>query len=128
VLGQELLPLLRTAGATCERGGKIVALASTTGVVGEPLNSAYGATKVALISWCETVTTEESLGGVVATAVWPGYVATAMTKNLDADVAWEEMMPAADVAEVVVALARLSRRTVVPRVVLTRPGRHLWRA
>lgn len=128
VLTQDLLPLLRDAGASTERGGKVIAVASTTGVVGEPLNSAYGATKAALISWCETVTTEESHGGVVATAVCPGYVRTAMTEHLAGETPWEGMLPVDDVAEAVVSLTRLSRHTVVPQLVLTRPGPHLWRA
>ncbi|PYE12424.1 short-subunit dehydrogenase [Williamsia limnetica] len=128
VLTQDLLPQLREAGRSTHHGGKVLAIASTTGVVGEPLNSAYGATKAALISWCEAVTTEESAAGVIATAVCPGYVQTAMTEHLPGEVAWEDMLPVDDVAEAVVSLTRLSRRTVVPQLVLTRPGRHLWRA
>jgi short-subunit dehydrogenase len=99
-----------------------------TGIVGEPLNSAYGATKAALISLCETLTAEESLQGVAATAVCPGYVATAMTEGLSGAVPHDQMLPVEDVAEAVVALTRLSKRTVVPQLVLTRPGPHLWRA
>ncbi|RHW28336.1 SDR family oxidoreductase [Nocardioides immobilis] len=128
VLTQELLPLLRQAGRRSRLGGRVIAVASTTGVVGEPLNSAYGATKAALISWCEAVSTEESGRGVSATAVCPGYVATAMTESLSEQVPPEEMIPVADVAEAVVSLARLSKGTVVPSLVLTRPGPHLWRA
>ncbi|MEU1953434.1 SDR family NAD(P)-dependent oxidoreductase [Nocardia rhamnosiphila] len=128
LLTQDLLPALREAGIGSPRGGKIIAVASTTGVVGEPLNSAYGATKAALIAWCETVTTEESLNGVVATAVCPGYVKTAMTEHLPGEVTWESMLPVADVAEAIISLTRFSRYTVVPQLVLTRPGPHLWRA
>lgn len=128
ILGQTLLELLRTAGRSTELGGKIIAVASLTGIVGEPLNSAYGATKAALISLCETITAEESQAGVVATAVCPGYVATDMTKGLEDSVSQASMLPPADVAEAVLGLTRLSRRTVVPTVVLTRPGPHLWRA
>lgn len=128
VLGQELMELLRAAGRAQERGGKIIAIASTTGLVGEPLNSAYGATKAALISWCETLTTEEFVNGVTATAICPGYVATDMTKHLDGEVPWEKMLPPGDVAQMVVALAALSKHTAIPRVAMTRPGRHLWRA
>ncbi|GGN80607.1 SDR family NAD(P)-dependent oxidoreductase [Nocardia rhizosphaerihabitans] len=128
VLSQELLPLLREAGRTTKAGGKIIAVASTTGVVGEPLNSAYGATKAGLITWCETVTTEESVGGVIATAVCPGYVRTAMTEHMPSEVDWDDMLPVEDVAEAIVSVTRLSSRTVIPQLVLTRPGPHLWRA
>jgi len=128
VLIQELLPLLETAGTQRPEGGRVLAIASMTGVAGEPLNSAYGATKAALISLCETLNTEHSLDGVTATAICPGYVATAMTEGLADSVPPETMLPVADVAAATVALTRLSRRTVVPRLVLTRPGPHLWRA
>jgi short-subunit dehydrogenase len=127
VLVQALLPLLR---ATAAGGGaaKVIAVASMTGLAGEPLNSAYGASKAALTSLCETLNTEESLSGVSATAVCPGYVATDMTASLSDQVAPADMIDAADVAEVVVGLTRLSRSVVVPVVPMTRPGPHLWRA
>lgn len=128
VLTQQLLPLLRDAGQRRRTGGRIIAVSSTTGQVGEPLNSAYGATKAALISWCETLSTEESENGVSATAVCPGYVATAMTAGLHETVPCEEMIPVEDVAEAVVSLTRFSKRSVVPTLTLTRPGPHIWRA
>ncbi|MCW2584101.1 MAG: short-chain dehydrogenase [Klenkia sp.] len=127
LLTQRLLPLLRTT-ATRHGTAKVIAVSSLTGVAAEPLNSAYGASKAALTSLCETLNTEESAGGVVATAVCPGYVATDMTAGLADQVAPESMIPAADVAEVVVALTRLSGAVVVPSVPMTRPGAHLWRA
>jgi short-subunit dehydrogenase len=129
VLLQDLLPLLRAAGSgENDRGAKVIALASTTGLVGEPLNSAYGATKAALISLCETLNTEESTGGITATAVCPGYVATSMTEALTEAVPAHTMLSISDVAEATVWLTQLSRRVVVPTLVLTRPGPHLWRA
>jgi crotonobetainyl-CoA:carnitine CoA-transferase CaiB-like acyl-CoA transferase len=38
------------------------------------------------------------------------------------------MIKTTDVAELVVALCRLSRNAAVPNVVLTRPGEQMWRA
>jgi short-subunit dehydrogenase len=127
VLTQRLLPLLR-ATAVQHGTAKVIAVSSLTGVAGEPLNSAYGASKAALTSLCETLNTEESPGGIIATAVCPGYVATDMTAPLADAVAPESMIDAADVAEMVVSLTRLSRSVVVPYVPMTRPGAHLWRA
>lgn len=127
VLVQRALPLLRKT-ATEHGAARVVAVSSMTGVAGEPLNSAYGATKATLISLCETLNTEESEGGVLATAVCPGYVATDMTAPLADQVAPELMIAPADVAEVVVSLTRLSGSAVVPQIAMTRPGPHLWRA
>ncbi|WP_232285434.1 SDR family NAD(P)-dependent oxidoreductase [Saccharomonospora marina] len=129
LLIQRTLPLLRAAAAaTPERGAKIVALASITGVAGEQGLAAYGASKAGLISLCETVTLEESGNGVTATALSPGYVDTDMTAwkrdELDADA----MLTTGDVAELVLAVSRLSAHAVVPNIVLTRAGGQLWRA
>ena len=127
LLVQHLLPLLRATAGTAGTA-KVIAVSSLTGIAGEPLNSAYGASKAALSSLCETLNTEESMSGVTASAVCPGYVATAMTAPLAEQVAPNSMIEAADVAEVVVGLTRLSRSVVVPFVPMTRPGPHLWRA
>jgi 3-oxoacyl-[acyl-carrier protein] reductase len=40
----------------------------------------------------------------------------------------DEMIRAGDVAELVLALSRLSRHATIPNIVLTRPGAQLWRA
>jgi 3-oxoacyl-[acyl-carrier protein] reductase len=61
VLVQECLPSLRQAAASHpERGARIVAIASLTGVASEPGLAAYGATKAALISLCQSINVEES--------------------------------------------------------------------
>jgi 3-oxoacyl-[acyl-carrier protein] reductase len=124
ILLQETLPLLRkTAALEPERGAKVVALASIAGVSGEANLGAYAASKAALISLCQTVTLEESGNGVTATALCPGLVATDMT-------AWtrvpaEQMLPASDIAELAVAVSRLSVGAVVPNIVIARRGSQL---
>ena len=99
-----------------------------TGIAGEPLNSAYGASKAALISLCETLSTEYSELGVSGCAVGPGYVDTEMVASLHEQVAPSEMIPISDVAEVVIAMTRLSKAAVAPMVAIGRPGNQLWRA
>ena len=106
---------------------RVVAVSSLTGVASEPLNAAYGASKAALTSLCQTFNTEHSARGLSATAVCPGYVATDMTAGLADKVALEDMIDAADVAEVVLCMTRLGPRTVVPMVPMSRPGEHVWR-
>ncbi len=128
---QQLLPTLRTTGGLSSKGGaRVIAMASMTGgVSAEPLNSAYGATKAALISLCETLTVEEYAHGVSGVAVCPGYVATDMTSGLADKIAPPaEMITARDVADQTVALTELERTVVVPRLLLTRPGPNLWHA
>ncbi|QVI27327.1 SDR family oxidoreductase [Mycolicibacterium neoaurum] len=124
---QSLLPALRRAGQQSPFGARVIAMASMTGLAGEPLNSAYGATKAAIISLCETLSVEEYVHGVNASAVCPGYVATDMTAALPG-VDPEDMITAADVAEATVCLTRLTKKVNVPYLPLARPGPSLWRA
>ncbi len=123
VLIQECLPLLRQAAAWHpDRGARIVAIASSTGVVSEPGLAAYAATKAALISLCASVNAEESASGVSATAISPGYVDTDMSAWVRDRVAREEMIKPADIATLVAAISTLSPQAVVPHVLVTRPG------
>jgi 3-oxoacyl-[acyl-carrier protein] reductase len=126
---QALLPALRAAACQSPAGtAKIIAVASITGVVGEAGLAAYGASKAALISLCKSVTIDEAGSGVTASAISPGYVDTEMSTWMHDRLPPEQMITADDVAELVLALCHLSRNAVVPNVVLTRPGRELWRA
>lgn len=128
-LVQALLPALRRAAERPpRRAAKIIAIASITGVTSEAGLAAYGASKAALISLCESVTVEEAGTGVTASAISPGYVKTDMSAWVQDRIPPDEMITADDVAELAVALCQLSRHAVVPNVVLTRPGRTLWRA
>jgi NAD(P)-dependent dehydrogenase (short-subunit alcohol dehydrogenase family) len=126
---QGLLPLLRAAALrSVTRTAKIIAIASITGVAAEAGLAAYGASKAALISLCESVTVDEAGSGVTASAISPGFVDTDMSAWVSNRLAPAEMITAEDVAELVLALCRLSRHAVVPNVVMTRPGPLLWRA
>jgi len=126
---QALLPALRAAARANALGSaRIIALASLAGVAAEPGLAAYGASKAALISLCESVTVDEAGSGVTATAISPGYVDTDMSAWTRDKIPPEEMIRADDVAELVLALSRLSRHATIPNIVLTRPGAQLWRA
>ena len=128
-LVQRLLPSLReTAAGSPERGARVFAISSMAGVVSQPHSSAYGASKAALISLCETLNVEESEHGICATAISPGFVDTDMTAWVRDRVDPTQMIRASDVAELVLALIRMSRWAVVPNVVMTRPGSTIWRA
>jgi NAD(P)-dependent dehydrogenase (short-subunit alcohol dehydrogenase family) len=124
-----LLPALRAAARSRpELGARIVAMSSITGQSAEPGLAAYGATKAALTRFCETVTTEEGGNGVLATAFAPGYVDTDMAAWVHESIPPGQMMKTSDVAELTLALTRLSRWAAVPAIVMTRPGPNLHRA
>lgn len=120
---QGALPMLRAgAQADPERGARVIALASITGMYAEAGLSVYGATKAALISLLSTLNVEESGNGVTATTIAPGYVDTDMSGWVHDQVKPESMISVDDVVEMVDALLRMSALVVVPNVVMSRAG------
>ncbi|GGN19306.1 SDR family NAD(P)-dependent oxidoreductase [Streptomyces fuscichromogenes] len=129
VLIDACLDLLReTVTLSPETGTKIVAISSITAFAPEPGLAAYGASKAALVALCEAVNTEVSVAGVAATAICPGYVDTDMSAWMHERLAPTEMVTSEDIAELVLALTRTSRRAVVPHLPVVRAGSELWRA
>lgn len=126
---QGALPMLRVAAsADPERGAKVVALSSITGVYAESGLAVYGATKAALISLLTTLNAEESGNGIAATTIAPGYVDTEMSAWIHDRIPPERMLAVNDVVEMVDAVLRLSARAVVPSIVLSRAGTDGYRA
>ena len=128
-LVQECLPALRRAAAARPaHGARVAAIASMAGIASEPGLAAYGAAKAALISLCQSINAEESSAGVTATAIAPGYVDTEMSAWVHDRIDPAEMIPPGDIAELVLALARLSARSVVPLIAMSRAGETHWQA
>jgi 3-oxoacyl-[acyl-carrier protein] reductase len=127
VLTSAALPLLRAGAALdFEHGARIVALSSLTGLYSEPGLAVYGATKAALASFVETVNLDESVRGVTASAIAPGYLHTDMTTGVDVPV--EGMIRVSDVVAVVEMLLSLSRNASITRIVLARSSSGGYRA
>jgi NAD(P)-dependent dehydrogenase (short-subunit alcohol dehydrogenase family) len=122
VLMQRALPMLRATATGGPHGAKIVAMASLTGVYAEPELSAYGAAKAGLMSLCRSINLEENVNGVSATALAPGYVDTDMTEFKHGVLDAHDMITVNDVVEVVDMCLRLSRRAIIPEVVIARSG------
>ena len=64
--------------------------------------------------------------GVTATA--PGYVDTEMSARVHGRIDPAQMIPPADIAELILALTRMSARSVLPLVAMSRAGPSQWRA
>ena len=72
-----LRPMLRA------RGGRIVSVASVVALRGNPGQTAYAASKAGLIGFTKSLAREVARKGITANVVAPGFVATAMTDQLD---------------------------------------------
>jgi len=71
---------------TKQRYGRIVNIASIVGVMGNAGQANYAASKAAVIGFTKTVGREYASRNVTANAVAPGFIDTAMTHGLSADV------------------------------------------
>ena len=94
---------------TKQRYGRIVNIASIVGVMGNVGQANYAASKAAVIGFTKTVAREYASRNVTVNAVAPGFIDTAMTQGLPADVkeALQKQIPlarlgtAADIANAV---------------------------
>ncbi len=71
---------------TKQRYGRIVNIASVVGVMGNAGQANYAASKAAVIGFTKTVGREYASRNVTVNAVAPGFIDTAMTHGLPADV------------------------------------------
>ena len=71
---------------TKQRGGRIVNIASIVGAMGNAGQANYAASKAAVIGFTKTVAREYASRQVTVNAVAPGFIDTAMTQGLPADV------------------------------------------
>lgn len=123
MLIRDALPLLRSTAATVPHiGTKIIALTSITGVSSAPDLAVYCTRKAALTSLCETISIEESRNGVSAAAISLGYTGTDMVAGKRDQLEDGSTLGADDVAEMVIAITRMSAGANVPNIVISRNG------
>jgi short-subunit dehydrogenase len=67
------------AGMRRRRRGTLVGIASVAGIRGLPGSEAYGASKAAAISYCESLRIDLKRGGIRVVTIAPGFIRTPMT-------------------------------------------------
>lgn len=68
-----------------QRRGRIINIASVAGQMGNPGQANYSAAKAGVIGFTKTVAKELATRGITVNAVAPGFIATEMTANLNAE-------------------------------------------
>jgi len=68
------------------RAGRIVSIASVMGIIGNPGQANYSASKAGIIGFTKTVAKELGSRGITVNAIAPGFIETAMTDELSEQV------------------------------------------
>jgi 3-oxoacyl-[acyl-carrier protein] reductase len=93
--------LMRAASRAMVRGktgyGRIINISSVSGIIGNPGQGNYAASKAGVIGMTKSLAREVASRGITANCIAPGFIATAMTDVLAADLTAKikENIPAA---------------------------------
>ena len=111
---QAALPGMRKRGS-----GHLIYVASISSVVPDVSGAAYQASKRGLLGMAHAVRVEEKENGIRTCVVCPGLVDTELLENrpvkTPAELIAKALQPA-DVAEIILAVAKLPARVVVPEL------------
>lgn len=94
--------------------GDIINISSTAGLNGNALTSAYSASKFAVLGLTDSLMQEMRKHNIRVTALTPSTVATDMAKDLNlTDGNPDKVMQSEDIAELIIAQLKLSRRVFI---------------
>jgi len=116
-----------------QRYGRIVSIASVVAFMGNPGQANYGASKAGIIGLTKTTAREYASRGITVNAVAPGFIATAMTDELNENIKQEMLksIPAgkfgsvADVANAVVFLTSPDSGYITGQVIHVNGGMYM---
>jgi NADP-dependent 3-hydroxy acid dehydrogenase YdfG len=111
---QAVLPSMRQRGA-----GHLIYVASISGIVPDVSGASYQAAKRGLLGMAHAVRVEEKENGIRTCVVCPGLVDTEILENRPVKPSAETLSKAlkpGDVAEVILGVAKLPARVVVPEL------------
>ena len=117
ILIRSALPQLRKAR------GRVINIASVVAHKGYPLQSAYAASKHALLGLSKSLANELYEDGVRVHVISPGGVYTDMAKVARPDLSPDGLISAGEVADAVMFLLSLDKNAVIDEICLHRQGK-----
>lgn len=118
MLTQAVLPALRQSDYAT-----VLNIASVVGHKGYPLQSAYAASKHALIGWSKSLANEVYEEGIRVHVISPGAVYTDMVKISRPDLSSEGMILAEDVAEIAAFFVEHRSNAIIDEIEVHRAGK-----
>ncbi len=118
MLTQAALPALRQSDYAT-----VLNIASVVGHKGYPLQSAYAASKHALIGWSKSLANEVYEEGIRVHVISPGAVYTDMVKISRPDLSSEGMILAEDVAEIAAFFVEHRSNAIIDEIEVHRAGK-----
>jgi len=112
LLARYAWPALRESG-----DARFIAIASAHGLVASPYKSAYVAAKHGVVGLVKTIALEGAEHGILASAVCPGFVRTALVESQIADQAKSHGVPEERVLEDVILEPHAVKRLIEPEEV-----------
>ena len=108
-----------------QKGGKIINISSVTGVMGNPGQANYCASKAGIIGMTKSAARELASRGITVNAIAPGFINTEMTKdlsdaireNMKAQILLKRTGTAKEVADVVAFLASEAANYITGQVI-----------
>lgn len=113
-------------GMKRQRSGEIINISSVVGIKGYPRQTAYGASKHAVMGLTKALAAEVQEHGVRVRSICPGGVDTGLVAQARPDLDRTALMRPEDIADIVLWLLTTSPTAVVDHVQVRRPGSAPW--